>query len=42
MLIFVRFDKYVGFLLLIELDASKLQYGMQVGRNRSLVCNLDQ
>lgn len=43
MLIFVRFHKYVGFLLLKELDASKLQYlmlltaVMQVRRNRSIV-----
>lgn len=26
LLMFVRFDIYVGFLLLTELDASKLQY----------------
>lgn len=31
MLIFVRLYKYAGFLLLTELDASKLQYWVQVG-----------
>lgn len=48
MLIFARFDKYVGFLLLTELGASKLQDWMlliavlQVRKNRCVVGNLHQ
>lgn len=48
MLIFARFDKYVGFLLLTELGASKLQDWMlliavlQVRKNRCVVGDLHQ